>query len=311
MKAFSTAALLAVWTLLSGPILAAPSGWGARCVVRSQDPVGSIRNPIVNGRERAMIDGAQAGYWKHASDGYQYRELDGSIVGAYDADRKLWFPLINGEYAEEDAIPYDRDRRGRQGVRNEGLEANWVEAAGERPEVCTVGGKKVSLQEALKTIGNAKGDVPDYSKMARLTILSRSPDLRERVAHDLRTAPAMQDFKDKLLIAAYDPAHWHTEELQLDKNPHFARTGFALIYQPPADDKGQAEPLARWQYDGPEATAEALRKAGPAYDPKNIKELPGSPLAGVPWVYLVGGSLAVLAVAIAAMRGPRRRRRLV
>jgi hypothetical protein len=124
------------------------------------------------------------------------------------------------------------------------------------------GGQEVSKHQILAALGADKNLVDDSQKF-RLTIISTDKVARDRVLTDLQTHPALAPWRDTCRIQAYDPA-------DKDYGWAVARYGFVtqgspvICFQSP-DGK---ELWRQSDYSGgPEALAQALRKADPNYKP--------------------------------------------
>jgi hypothetical protein len=142
-------------------------------------------------------------------------------------------------------------------------------------------GKGVSKEELLKAIGEPQ--LPDDSKWLCLTIIG--PDAsRKQVLNDLQSSPALAPWKDKVKVQDYPPDHWAVKDVG------FVTTGNPTIYCQAPDGKV----LHRQDdYRGPEALAEALRKADAAYQPKKDPDL-NKPWSGVPPVVWVAGAILLI-----------------
>jgi hypothetical protein len=143
-------------------------------------------------------------------------------------------------------------------------------------------GKEVSKDELLKAIG--KPPLPDDSNWLCLTIIGAEA-ARQQVLDDLRSSPALAPWKDKIKVQDYPPDHWAV------KDAGFVTTGNPTIYCQTPDGKV----LHRQDDDrGPEALAEALRKADATYKPEKDPDL-NKPLSRVPLVvWIAGGILLIL-----------------
>ncbi len=143
-------------------------------------------------------------------------------------------------------------------------------------------GKEVSKAEILQAIG--KPPLPNDSQWLCLTVIGPEA-ARKQVVNDLASASALAAWKDKIKVQDYPPDHWAVRDagFQCDGNPTLycqAPDGKVLHRQ---DD-----------YRGPEALAEVLRRADPAYRPEKDPDLNRS-LAGVPpWLWVGGAILLVL-----------------
>lgn len=228
--------------------------------------------------DQVEIDGKPAGTWQLGQDGYLYRrDASGRAIGAYDPERRLWIPKIDGAYRMEDAIPYVRGSCDNVGPRNKGLCPSWLEAQKKATgETVSIGGKATSIDTALAALGQT---VPAYSKMGRIVVVSADQAVRDQVLRDFREDAALAEFQGRVLVDAYPPDHWHLEPFALGRNPDFQRTGFALLVQAPPGPHGRSKPYALWTYPGAKALAAALRRPGPDYDPSRIDRLPLFPFS--------------------------------
>lgn len=142
-------------------------------------------------------------------------------------------------------------------------------------------GKEVSKEELLKAIG--KPQLPDDSKWLCLTIIGPEA-ARKQVLNDLQSSAALAPWKDKVKVQDYPPDHWAV------KDTGFVTTGNPTIYCQAPDGKV----LHRQDdYRGPEALAEALRKADAAYQSKMDPDL-NKPLSGVPPAVWVAGAILLI-----------------
>jgi hypothetical protein len=137
------------------------------------------------------------------------------------------------------------------GVTNYGLDLSKLGSK----ERYTVNGSEVHKGEAFGLIGGG-GQLADDSAKLRLTIIGPDAE-RAKVRQDLETAPALAEFRDKLLVQDYPPEHWAVR-------CGFKTDGHPTIYCQAPDGKV----LHRQDsYTTAEDLAGALRKADPNYQP--------------------------------------------
>lgn len=233
--------------------------------------------------------------WQLHGDGYQYAYRNGERIGAYDPQLKLWWPKINGEWAEP--IPYDRNARTSR--ENFGLNPEWVkESRADKPEYVSIGGKPTTLRQAFDYLGaSSDNKLPDLAGRAHVSIITDNIHLRDQVLRDFDHAPSLVAWKDKLSVSAYPATHWHLSPFSLGQSDQFRRTGFALLIQPAAGHDGHSKPKAIFAYAGPDDAAGALRRALPSYDPSKIEDV-SSKLPKVPtWAYPVGAGVVIVGLA--------------
>jgi hypothetical protein len=159
-------------------------------------------------------------------------------------------------------------------------------------------GKKVErevIEQALQESGVKPREVenrkiPDDSSKQRVTVIGTRAQT-EKVLEDFQSHQALKPFKDRLLVAAYEPTHWCIQR------QGFATHGKPTIYVQDVDGtvlhrqddyEGGAEELAR-----------VLRKIDPDYRPaldKDRRKLLPFKLPHIPWSVPV---LAVLVVFLA------------
>lgn len=120
-----------------------------------------------------------------------------------------------------------------------------------------VNGKPVTKQEAYRIVGDKLAD--DINKL-RITVIGDDGQ-QKQVASDIRTV--LKDIDNWAIIRGYPKGHWALD-------PGFVQTGNPTIYcQAPT-----GKVLHRQDdYDGPESTTDALRKAKASYDQKKDPDL--------------------------------------
>lgn len=123
-------------------------------------------------------------------------------------------------------------------------------------------GKAVSRQQALDAL--TSGNLTDDSAKLRLTVIGTEPD-RKAVVGDLRAAPALAEFRERLLVQDYPPEHWAV------RDAGFVTTGKPTIYlQAPS---GKVLHRQDDYQGGAEELAQAIRKADPNYRPEKDRDL--------------------------------------
>lgn len=113
-----------------------------------------------------------------------------------------------------------------------------------------------SSEEAKRFIEQAG---TGQEKRLHLTVIGPS-DLRKKVIEDVNTHPALSKLKDSLWVQDYDPGDWEvSEELGYESGGKPT-----IMIQ---DSSGRVVWRASNYSSGPDALAEAIRKASPDYDP--------------------------------------------
>jgi hypothetical protein len=154
-----------------------------------------------------------------------------------------------------------------------------------------IGDREVSKREAIEQLGAPAGQIPNDAANLRLTVIGADED-RRRVLDDLAKSLALAPWKDKLVVQDYAPADWAVAGVG------FVTSGKPTLYLQQPDGKVL---LRLDQYEGPDALAEALRKADPNYRPDqdpNGKPKPPPPDApgGLPahYYWMAGAALLLL-----------------
>lgn len=133
------------------------------------------------------------------------------------------------------------------------------------PENYKLGGQGITRGEAMAAIG--KGEVPDDSKLLRLTVIGSEPE-RKAVLADLEGHPALAPYKGKLSVQAYAPDNWAVHRVG------FVTAGHPTIYvQAPGGKVLHRQDV----YTGAEKLAEAVRRADPNYSPNKDPDLTRPP----------------------------------
>ncbi len=230
-----------------------------------------------------------AGYeWRSFTDDDDQIALwrDGRQVGNYRISTHEYFPrLADGVWGERCAPPYPPPLAGgdpatveADGTLNFGLDLTRMPVAGKH----LLNGREVSKEELLQAIGEPQ--LTDDSKWPCLTVIGSEAE-RKKVLGDLQSSPVLAPWKNRIKVQDYAPEHWAVAQAG------FLTTGHPTIYCQTADGKV----LHRQdEYRGPEALAEVLRKADPAYQPDKDPDL-NKPLSDVPpWLWIGGGVLVFL-----------------
>lgn len=150
----------------------------------------------------------------------------------------------------------------------------------------SVNGQPTSRDDALDRVA---GKLSDDSGKMFLTVIGPASDCA-KVQKDLDESPALKGVKDKVHLHCYRP-----------DDPMVAKAGFVVTGSPTIYMQapgGSGKVLHRQdEYRGPDALAEAIRKADPNYKPANDPDANASPLAsikGLPpmlWIILGLGGL--------------------
>lgn len=155
-----------------------------------------------------------------------------------------------------------------------------------------IDGKQVSRKQYMQLIEG--GQIPDDANKLRLTVIGAEAD-RNGVLKDLASATPLSAWAGKLVVQDYAPADWAVA------NAGFVTGGKPTIYLQQPDGKVL---LRMDQYDGPQALAEAIRKADPNYKPDQDpsgKPSPASPASSSGTVFGVSPwALGVLGLGIVA-----------
>jgi hypothetical protein len=120
-----------------------------------------------------------------------------------------------------------------------------------------IGDREVTKHEAIEQLGAASGTIPNDAANLRLTVIGSEED-RHHVLDDLTKSPALAPWKDRLVVQDYGPTDWAVAGVG------FVTSGKPNLYVQHPDGKVL---LRLDEYPGPEALAEALRKADPNYRP--------------------------------------------
>ncbi len=102
----------------------------------------------------------------------------------------------------------------------------------------------------------------------RVTVISRNPEDRKQAVEDLKRGNGpLAPFKDLILVRSGSPGDWITKDVGLEDIPGIANGTPGVVIQEPNGKVAYAVALASYS---PEQTADALRKANPAFDPKKV-----------------------------------------
>jgi hypothetical protein len=204
----------------------------------------------------------------------------GRQLGNYRFSTGEYYPLLApgrwgdaGKPPHPPPVPVEPD-----GTLNFGLELGKMPSTGKH----LLNGKEVTKEAILEALGTPQ--LLDDSKWLCLTIIG--PDAaRRQVLNDLRSAPPLAAWRDRIKVRDYPPDHWAV------RDAGFKGNGRPTIYCQAADGKV----LHRQDdYRGPEALAEVLRKADPGYRPENDPDLNKTQTNVPPVVWLAGAVLVFL-----------------
>jgi hypothetical protein len=168
----------------------------------------------------------------------------------------------------------------KQQIPNYGVDLDKLN--GKYEETLTLNGVPIAKERVWEVLRGKS--LADDSGKPRLTIIGADKDCA-RVLNDLERSP-LQDWKDQVLVQSYPPTHWAVTRAG------FYAAGHPTIYVQASDGKV----LHRQDdYDGgPEALAEAIRRADPKYDPKNdpdlrkLLRLPNPKIPAAAWLLAAG-----------------------
>jgi len=237
----------------------------------------------------ALAGSAVAGYeWRAFPDDKDELSLwkDGVQVGNFRVGEKKYYPrLAPGVWGDPCSPPYpppqDVVTPGKiesDGTINFGLDRSRMSEAGKH----LLDGQEVSKAELLQALG--KPALPDDSQWLSLTVIGPEA-ARQKVLSDLQSSPYLAPWKERIKVRDYPPDHWAV------RDAGFVTTGNPTIYcQAPDGTVLHRQDV----YRGPEALAEVLRKADPAYSPERDPDLNKSLSSVPPWMWIVGGVLLVL-----------------
>lgn len=233
--------------------------------------------------------------WRSHADDPAWLGLfrDGVQIAGYDCRRKVFRTYDAGRDAW--GLPEPPPWEARPAVeagRNFGVEQDRLNGA----EHYSLNGRPATKEQIAQLL--AAGRIPDDAGRGRLTVIG-SPELCQKVLDDFTRAPALAEWKDKLIAKGYAPQHWAV-----------ARTGFYTAGQPTIYVQSADGTVLHRQDDygdGAEGLAKALRRADPSYDHQKDKDLRVQffplRLDGVPPI----GWLATLAALIVGILTLRRR----
>jgi hypothetical protein len=224
-----------------------------------------------------------------------YRYQNGQLVAGWIPSTNTFRWYQNGTWSEPVTPPWEEEqaRAGKRVAQVDppvffGVDPDKISPC----ERYRLGDKEVSKGEAIQQLGAPSGQIPNDAANLRLTVIGAEED-RRRLLDDLAKSPTLALWRDKLVVQDYAPTDWAVAGVG------FVTSGKPTLYLQQPDGKVL---LRLDQYDGPEALAEALRKADPNYRPDqdpNGKPKPqppdasGGPVVPAP-VYWVGGAVLLL-----------------
>ena len=245
-----------------------------------------------------------AGYsWKRTEGNLQYvLRHEGKLVGWYDGAKGEWWRYDRSNSAGPIyvLVPGGKPPIALPMV-NYGVRADKLIAqVGQGGEQITIGGMPASKDAVRHAIDN---NLPDFSGKLRVTVIGPK-SVREAVEKDLKSSPEFSGFRDKIIVAGYEPDHWHVKEagFVVEGKPsiYVQEAGGSVLHRQ-ADYEGGAKGLA-------EAIAEAakLRKPDPDYRKDKDVDLrkkllpwlpwPGGSSGGIPPVVWILGGVALVAI---------------
>ncbi len=126
-----------------------------------------------------------------------------------------------------------------------------------QPGRCTINGQETSRERVMQALEGGGDQVPDTSKLLRLTLVGGTDQQRAAVLADLNGSP----WKDKLVVKAVAADHW------LVKQNGYVPGNPAIYVQSPAGRKLHAQK----DYAGKDALFAALDTAQKSFDPATDK----------------------------------------
>jgi hypothetical protein len=207
---------------------------------------------------------------------------DGRQIGAYHLVEDYYRPFDPGtrQWGERSVPPVVPPRR------NFGLAPHKIRAG----DHYALNGKEVDRQQVCQVLqGDKDRQIPDDASKVRVTVIGTAAE-RESVLHDFAGHPALALWKDRLLVAGYEPGYWAVQ-----------RQGFAGLGHPTIYVQAPDGTVLHRQDDyqgGAAELAEVLRKLDPNYQPAKDRDRRKVDLSGLvprlPWsvpVVLLGAGL--------------------
>ena len=115
---------------------------------------------------------------------------------------------------------------------------------------------------------------PAYETMGSWTVVAKDKKAAERVVNDLKTSPALAEWKQTYAprARAYTPDSFAMKPFKLASDRRFQETGVVVIIQPAPDDSDSAPVHKIYGYDGPESLNSRLHELNLNYDPNSSDE---------------------------------------
>lgn len=202
--------------------------------------------------------------WRERTDdpGRSYLYRQGVQIGGYDHERNVYRPYDDraGSWGPPQAPPCKVPGERADSIRNFGVDTEKLNGRGD--ERFRLNGVPASREDVRKALADRR--VPDDSTRLRLTVIgdrAATAPVTEDIAH----AAALSELKDRLLVQTYAPDHWAV-----------ARAGFKTDGRPTIYLQAPDGAVLHRQddyRDGPEALAQAIRRADPHYDPRKDTDL--------------------------------------
>lgn len=290
MNAFALASLLAL----------TPAGWGpSGCaavavplLAAHQIPLGAPPLPAVL-RSNAPAY-AQAMYrWQKYSDTtwhlYHCGPWGETCIGGWRSDEKSYHPWAGLQWgaACPSPVPVPVAETGpaprEAAVENFGVDVDRVRTSARY----SIGNRDVGREEFCAAVGN---ELPDDSAKPFLTVIGGEESCNKVLA-DLESHPSLKGVRDR----------WHVQSYRPD-DAMVRAAGFSAVTSPEVylqKPDGTVLHHPQGGYQGPEALAQAVRKADPAYNPKSDPDLTAPalpslpPWAKEPWVWAVAAGVLV------------------
>lgn len=237
--------------------------------------------------------GPDAAYeWRTRPDdamrSYLYRR--GVQVGGYDHERGVYrsYDVGSDTWGPPQPPPWKAQPERAEEIHNFGVDTEKLNGGGD--ERYRLNGVPASREQVRKALADPR--VPNDADRLRLTVIG-DHTATGTVTADVAQAPALAEWKDRLLVQAYPPEHW------VVAGSGFKTDGQPTIYLQAPD--GAVLHRQDDYRDGAEALAQALRRADPHYDPRKDPDLrqrllPGFRLPALPpaaW-FLAAGALYLL-----------------
>lgn len=125
---------------------------------------------------------------------------------------------------------------------------------------------KATPQQGVQApVRGADVQVPEFTRMPSITIVSADEAKRQAILHDFETAPALVRWKDR--VKAYAPDNFALATFKLDQDQGFQDSGLLIAFSPPPDENNRAPVHSFYAYGGAEDLGGRLRDVDPDYNP--------------------------------------------